>query len=101
MILLSAKIDTYRISDLSQSIKLKKTTHATLKEENDMMIKITINNMIGSNTSKLCNNVDDVFDCILAITNDVELTMDVQGWNDLATVGETYDGDRFTATCEA
>lgn len=65
-----------------------------------MKIRITMNNMNGSNTSKLCNNVDDVFDCILAITNDIELAMDVQGWSDLATVDETYDGDRFTAICE-
>lgn len=65
-----------------------------------MKIKISMNNMNGSNTSKICKNVDDVFDCILAITNDIELAMDVQGWSDLAAVGETYDGDRFTAICE-
>lgn len=65
-----------------------------------MKIRISMNNMNGSNTSRLCQDVDDVFDCVIAITNDIELAMNVQGWSDLAAVGETYDDDKFTAICE-
>ena len=62
-----------------------------------MKIRITKN---GTNVSRICYDVDDVFDFIMAITNDIELAMDVQGWSDLAVIGEVYDTDYFTAICE-
>ena len=49
---------------------------------------------------KIYYNVDDVFDHILAITNNPELAMDVQGWSDLASIGETYETDKFIAIVE-
>lgn len=55
----------------------------------------------GSTASRICRDVDDVFDCVMAITsNNIEIAMNVQGWSDLAVDGETYDGDTFTAICE-
>lgn len=62
-----------------------------------MTIRVKIN---GSCVSRVCNDVDDVFDCVMAITNDFDIAADVQGWSDLAYTGEVYDGGTFTATCE-
>lgn len=62
-----------------------------------MKIKINAKN---SNEVKICFSVDSVFDFVLRITNDIELAMDVQGWSDLAEIGEVYDTDYFVAVCE-
>lgn len=62
-----------------------------------MKIKISLKN---AKASRICKDVDSVFDCIMAITNDIELAMDVQGWSDLASIGESYETEEFIAICE-
>lgn len=62
-----------------------------------MKIRIKMNNL---RVSRICEDVDDVFDCVMAITDNFDIAADVQGWSDLASIGEVYDGDTFTATAE-
>lgn len=60
-----------------------------------MRIKVQLK---GSTASRICNDLGDVFDCIMAVTNDdTQTAMEVHGWADLASVGEEWDGDDFTA----
>ena len=55
----------------------------------------------GSNAIRICEDIYEVYDCIMALENDNhEKAADVQGWAELAYKGEIYEGERFIAICK-
>lgn len=64
-------------------------------------MKIRIFKNSCKNVSRLCEDVSEIYDCIMAITNDNhDEASNVQGWSDIACIGEIYEGENFTAICE-